>query len=82
MVPSPPIWIITRIRICPKSDQWLKVSTNTNPVTQEALVAVNSAVIKSVHCPSLEETGNVRRQAPIRIIAIKFNAIVLVLFTP
>ena len=82
MVPRPPIWIRIRIRICPKTDQWLNVSTSTSPVTQEALVAVNSAVIKSVHCPLLEETGSVRRQAPMKMIAIKFSAIVLVLFTP
>jgi hypothetical protein len=46
----------------------------TRPVTQVEVVAVNSAVMKFVGCPVLEETGRVSTNAPMRIISAKPKA--------
>ena len=62
--PRPPIWIITRMTHWPKSDQWVKVSTVTRPVTHVALVAVKSASRKVVVWPSFAEKGIKRSSVP------------------
>ena len=42
------------------------------------VVAVNSAVIKSVHWPLADEMGSVSKRAPIRIAPIKLKGISLI----
>ena len=46
--PSPPTWISARITSCPKTDQCVKVSYTTSPVTQVAEVEVKTASRKRV----------------------------------
>jgi hypothetical protein len=45
------------------------VSTTTSPVTQEALVAVNSASINGRDAPPLLAIGSMRSNAPVMMIA-------------
>lgn len=47
--------------------QWLKVSTSVMPVTQVAEVAVKRQVIRSVHCPALDEKGKISKTVPAAI---------------
>ncbi len=62
--PRPPTCIINKITICPKTVQFDAVSTTTSPVTQVALVAVNSAVKKSVSPPAAVDIGSINSNVP------------------
>lgn len=66
-IPRPPNWINARITPCPKGVQKVPVSTTTKPVTQEAEVAVNRVVKKSVKVPERLQTGRVSTKAPANI---------------
>ena len=65
-VPSPPIWMATRMTICPNRDHWAAVDTVVNPVTVTAEVAVNAASTKRVVRPGLAETGSHSSSANVR----------------
>ena len=66
-IPRPPNWISARITPCPKGVQKVPVSTTIKPVTQEAEVAVNRVVKKSVKVPERLQTGRVSTKAPANI---------------
>ena len=68
--PRPPIWMSRRMTHLPKSDQCTAVPTVTRPVTQVALVAVNSAVsggenaaAEGTPAVTLEQFGPARQTA-------------------
>ncbi|MDR2575009.1 MAG: hypothetical protein LBC52_01045 [Treponema sp.] len=50
--------------IWPNNDQWVKVSYNTRPVTQAALVAVKRASSGGVHPPEREAAGRQSKNPP------------------
>ena len=52
------------------------MSTTTSPVTQTDVVAVNSAVRKSVGFPLADENGSIRSSVPTRIVIRKLTGIV------
>ena len=60
---------------CPKSDQCVPVSTSTCPVTQTALVAVNSAVSGGVTVRLCDEIGSMSSSVTNRISSAKPMAI-------
>ena len=64
MTPRPPIWMSRMMMVWPKADHPVAVSRTMRPVTQTALVAVNSASSNGALSPSLEATGSVRSSAP------------------
>jgi hypothetical protein len=64
MIPSPPKYINPANTACPKSVQYVALSTITNPVTQAAEVAVNSAVSNGVAPGWVLAIGNQRRTVP------------------
>ena len=68
--PRPPIWIRIRMTSCPKKLQGAYVSTTTSPVTQTDVVAVKSAVRKSVMFPDALDMGSIKRIVPM-IIAMR-----------
>ena len=72
MMPSPPIWMSARMTIWPNGLKWVPVSTTVNPVTQVALVAVNSASTKDNDFPT-EAGGSISNNAPIRIAPAKLS---------
>ena len=74
ITPRPPIWMPARSTQRPKTDQWVAVSTTTRPVTQTALVAVNSAVSGSVHVPARLEAGSISSRVTSAMIAAKPSA--------
>ena len=74
MKPRPPIWMSVMITIWPKVVQPVKVSRTIRPVTQVALVAVNSASSGAAGAP-LEAMGSISSPAPIRITRKKLSAI-------
>ena len=76
MIPRPPSWIIIRITIFPKSDQWMYVSTTTRPVTHMDVVAVKIAVSRLVFSPSAVETGSIRSSVPTAIAIKKLSGII------
>ena len=76
--PRPPICIKRRRTTCPKSVQWVKVSATTSPVTQVALAAVNSAVIKEVCSPDFVAQGSSNSNVPIKIMIKKPIAIICI----
>ncbi len=61
----------------PKSDQCTAVLTVTRPVTQVALVAVNSASMKGVARPLFAAHGSMSSSAPARIMSAKPTAITI-----
>ncbi len=63
MTPKPPIWMSTMITTWPNGDQKVGVSTTMCPVTQTALVAVNSASMKVAGRPWVA-TGNESSAVP------------------
>ena len=75
--PRPPIWMSRRITHLPKSDQCTAVLTVTRPVTQVALVAVNSASMKGVARPLFAAHGSMSSSAPARIMSAKPTAITI-----
>ena len=75
--PRPPIWMSRRMTHLPKSDQCTAVPTVTRPVTQVALVAVNSASIKGVARPLFAAQGSVSSSVPVRIMSAKPTAITI-----
>lgn len=77
MKPIPPIWIRSKITICPKIDQYVPVSTTTNPVTQVALVAVNNDVKGFVQDRLTLLKGVDNKNPPNRITIRKPNANIL-----
>ena len=70
ITPRPPIWIRSRIMVCPAADQVRAVSFMTRPVTQTADAAVNSASENEDDVPLCEQTGSISRMAPARITPI------------
>ena len=66
MKPRPPIWMSVMITIWPKVVQPVKVSRTIRPVTQVALVAVNSASSGAAGAP-LEAMGSISSPAPVRM---------------
>ena len=73
--PSPPIWIRHKITACPKSVQCVNVSTTIRPVTQVALVAVNSADKNVVVSPGFVDHGSSNNRVPMSIMIKKPPAI-------
>lgn len=65
-----------RMTTWPNVDQYVAVSTTTRPVTQTALVVVNSAVSGSVNCPPAEDTGSMSNSEMVRMIRKKPSAII------
>ena len=61
-IPIPPNCINTKIMDCPTIVKSFAVSTTDKPVTQTALVAVNSALVKVT--PLVVALGNINRKAP------------------
>ena len=72
IMPSPPIWMSARMTIWPNGLKWVPVSTTVNPVTQVALVAVNSASTKDNDFPT-EAGGNISINVPVRIAPAKLS---------
>jgi hypothetical protein len=63
-MPKPPTWISSRIVACPSGVQYVAVSTTASPVTQLALVAVNSATFRGVSPPPARIPGSMSRAVP------------------
>ena len=76
ITPKPPIWMATISTTCPKSDQCVPVSTSTCPVTQTALVAVNSAVSGGVTVRLCDAIGSMSSSVTSRISSAKPMAII------
>ena len=76
ITPKPPIWMAAISTTCPKSDQCVPVSTSTCPVTQTALVAVNSAVSGGVTVRLCDEIGSMSSSVTNRISSAKPMAII------
>ena len=66
-IPRPPVCMRASMTACPNLDQQVAVSLTTSPVTHTADVDVKRAVSNEALIPSLDETGSMRRKAPIRI---------------
>ena len=67
VMPSPPIWISSASTTCPNRVRVSAASTTTSPVTQTALVAVNSESSGVKVCPGLTEQGSNSSPAPSRM---------------
>ena len=76
ITPRPPIWIITRITICPKRLQVEKVGSVTRPVTQVAVVAVNNASVYGMGIWSAELIGSANSRLPSMITLRKLRMII------
>ena len=76
--PKPPIWISSRMTICPNTLQVETVGTVTRPVTQTEVVAVNRASTKETDAPLTVLKGSMRSSVPMTIAARKANMIVCV----
>ena len=64
MIPKPPTWISSRMTTWPKPLQYVAVSTVIRPVTQTALVAVNSAVTSGAPSSPARDTGSISSSVP------------------
>jgi hypothetical protein len=65
MIPIPPHWISTRITNCPNQEKSLPVDRTVSPVTQVALVAVNSASSQEIGAASsARQNGMHQKQRP------------------
>ena len=74
IMPSPPIWISTMITNCPKLVNVLGTSIVVRPVTQTALVVVNSESIHERCTPGWMQRGISSTPEPTRMITMKLTA--------
>ena len=68
--------------ICPNKEKYVPVSATLSPVTQVALVEVNSALKNGRDDPSLLEIGNINNNAPVKMTTIKPSGKTLIGFIP
>jgi hypothetical protein len=71
MMPRPPSWMRSRITVRPNADHPVAVFTAVRPVTQTALVALNSTSTSETPRPSAAAYGRRRSSAPVRMAARK-----------
>ena len=74
ITPMPPIWISTMITNCPKLVNVLGTSIVVRPVTQTALVVVNSESIHERCTPGWMQRGISSTPEPTRMITMKLTA--------
>ena len=75
MIPSPPTWMSMMMTICPKLVNVLGTSIVVSPVTQTALVAVNSESIQERCTPGWMQRGISNKPEPARMMNMKLTAI-------
>ena len=70
MMPKPPIWISSRMTLCPNREKLVEISVTVRPVMQTALVAIKRASIKLSGASSVVR-GSMSSTVPSRIRARK-----------
>lgn len=78
IIPSPPIWISTRITACPNVLHADAVGSVTSPVTHVEVVAVNRASRYGTATPSAALIGSIKRTLPSKIVTRKLNRMICV----
>ena len=77
-MPNPPIWIRSRMTICPNRLHVEAVGRVTSPVTQVEVVDVNSASRYGTASPLAELRGNVSRILPRKMGTRKLSSMICV----
>ena len=76
ITPSPPTWISIMTTNCPKQVNVLGTSMVVRPVTQTALVAVNSESIQERWTPGWTQRGISSTPEPTKMMNMKLTAII------